>query len=111
MKAITPARDEMEKTELGHFPALDRRKAADGLRHCGRADLAAFSDEAHAERPVVAKARLGHLDVSLLENLERQRAAGKKHRAERKDEVLFACAHTASSRWRTSTLPWRVRKY
>ena len=53
-----------------------------------RADLDAVADQAHAEGRVVADAHLGHVQVALLEDLERQQPAGKQHGAQRKDGDL-----------------------
>ena len=49
--------------------------AISGAAPAGDCDLVALRDQAHAERPVVLEARLRHVDVTLLEHLERQQAA------------------------------------
>ena len=47
------------------------------------ADLAPLADQAHAERALVAQAGLGHLDVALLEHLERQHAVREEDGVQR----------------------------
>jgi len=61
----------------------DARQAADVLRRGRRADLSALADAAHAEWPVVSEALLGHLDVTLLEQAQRQQPVRKQHRLQR----------------------------
>ncbi len=82
-EARAAARDQVEYAQLGHVPLLDDRETADRLGHGRRADLAALPDQAHAERPVVAQAGLGHLDVALLEHFQRQQAAGEQDGSQR----------------------------
>ena len=68
------------------------------------ADLGALANGADAERLVVAQAGLQHIDIALLEDAQRQPAAGKKYRVQRKErELVYGCASSASARWRTST--------
>src|SRR5688572_6690156 len=84
-KTLAAAREQVEEAGVGHVPLLDGCQAADRLGHGSRPHLASFPDEAHAERLLVLEARLRHLEVALLENLERERAPGKEHGAKGKD--------------------------
>ena len=61
-----------------------RRSRTPAARRPARATSSPLRDQAHAERPVVRQAGLGHVDVALLEDLERQQAAGKQHGVQRK---------------------------
>src|ERR1035437_8922497 len=70
---------QMKYAELWHIPLRDAREAADLRGHRRCPDLAAFFDQAHAERAVFADAHLGHIEVALFEYLERQHATGKQH--------------------------------
>ena len=71
--------------ELLHIPLLDAGRAADVLGNRRRADLAAFPDQAYAERGPVLQASLGHAEVALFEQAQGQRACGKQHDIERED--------------------------
>jgi hypothetical protein len=110
-EAIAAAHNELEETQLRHVPALDRGEASYHFGNRGLTDFPSFPDEANAKRPAVAQAGLGHLQVALLEDPERQGAAGKKHGAERENEMFFGHVQIESSRCRTSTRPCRARKY
>src|SRR6185436_5117864 len=113
-EAFTALRDELQETELLHVPLRDARETSKGFMRGRRPDLGALADQAHAEGSPGAQATLGHFQVTLLEDLQRQQAAGEEHGAERKERnVLAGVRHSATAataaaaaarpRWRTST--------
>src|SRR5262249_50490639 len=122
-EALLAERGDVQDAELRHVPGADAGEGADVGGNRGRADLAAFADEAHAEGRALAQAGLLHLHVALLEDAQRQPAARKEHGVEREERKLGQLrGHTTSSRARpgcpTSTpqswrKPWagRSRRY
>lgn len=86
-----------------HVPVRDPCEATSTLGHCRGADLQTFPYQAYPERLAVAQAAFGHLEVTLLENLERKYAVREQYRLQGKQEhaVGHGCAQ-ASSRCRTS---------
>src|SRR6267142_2751834 len=105
-KALLAERRDMQDAELRHVPRSDAGEGADLGGNRGRADLAAFADEAHAERGALAQAGLRHVHVALLEDAKRQPAARKEHGVEREERnvVHSEASSRARPRWRTSTL-------
>src|SRR5262249_11946744 len=81
-KALAAASKDMEETELRHVPLRDRGEATHRLRQSGCAHFTTLPDQADAERNLVAQARLRHLDIALLENLEREHALREQNRAQ-----------------------------
>src|SRR5216683_2970242 len=105
-KAPLAAGDDMQHAELRHVPGGDTGEAADLHRSRRRADFRAIADQAYAEGRVVAQASLRHFHVALLEDPQRQAAAGKEHRVqgEKRAVLHYACAPSrARPRWRTRT--------
>src|SRR6185295_10211542 len=105
-KALLAERRDVQDAELRHVPRGDAGEGADVGGNRGRADFAAFADEAHAKRRALAQAGLGHVHVALLEDAQRQPAARKEHGVQREErEVVHPeDSSRARPRWRTSTL-------
>ena len=88
LEACFPLRRDVQYAKLRHVPVGNPRQRADfgNFRRCSRrrCDLLALRDQAHAERPVALQAVPRHVDVALLEHLERQQATREQDRFQRK---------------------------
>src|SRR5687768_16867546 len=107
-EAPLAARRDLQEPELRHVPGGDARRGAHVGGRGGRAHLRAFANQAHAERALVFHAAFRHLQVALLEDAQRQPAAGKQNRAQRKEgkmqrQVFYGVPSSVRPRWRTST--------
>src|SRR5215217_3755372 len=82
----------MKQPEMRHVPAQNVRSATDGLRYGGVAHLMSLANQTHSERCIVTNANFCHFQVALLEYPQRQHAARKQHRTQRKDRNLSCTA-------------------
>ena len=81
LKARAAGRRDVQYSKLRHFPIDDagQRAHARKLRRTfrGGGDFVTARDQANAEGALLLEAVLRHVDVALLEHLERQETAGK----------------------------------
>src|SRR5205814_4514956 len=103
-KAALAERHDLQHAELRHVPFGDAREAADFGGYRRRAHFGTLADRADAKGGGVAQAQLRHVHITLLEDAQRQPAAGKQHRVQRKQRYFsYGALSSASTRWRTST--------
>src|SRR6185503_11274032 len=108
-EAALAARHDLQYAKLRHVPFGDARQRADLERHRGLADLAAFADQADAERRAVLEAGLRHRHVALLKDAQRQVPAREQHRVEREErQIVYFASSEARCRCLTSTFHFAV---
>ena len=83
-ETLAAMRGDHQDAELLHFPFANARQRADGMGFGRLADFVAGRDQANAKGLLFLHASRRHVEIALLENFQREHAAGEEQGIERK---------------------------
>src|SRR4051812_8635990 len=92
-KGCLSACTQMKDAKMRHFPFHDDRTATYVFGHGGRSHFPAFANATNAKGCMIADTGLGHIEITLLKNPQRELRTGIKHGIEREywQNIHFGC--------------------